>query len=681
MRHLESAVGRRAMGHVELRARSSRRPWRSLLRAMRLLSIALALLAGGPAHSDAPDGRRDWPAYGRDAGATRYAPLTQIDRASVTRLQVAWTYRTGEANDQSPMRRKAAFEATPLLVDDTLYLSTPFSRVIALDPARGTERWVSDPGIDRSRSYSEVTSRGVSAWLDPVATSGAPCRRRIFSATLDARLIALDGVSGAPCRDFGQGGQVDLTRDVRLAERGNYQVTSPPAILGELVVVGSSIGDNRGVEVERGVVRAFDTRSGHLRWSWDPIPRRASDPANLTWLAGSAERTGAANAWAPISADPGRGLVFVPTSSPSPDYYGGERRGANLYANSVVALRATTGEVAWHFQVVHHDLWDYDVASQPTLLTVTRDGLQIPAVVVGTKMGHLFVLHRDTGQPIFPVEERAVPASHVPGELASPTQPFPLRPAPLVPQRLMWADAWGLTPADRDACRARLAALRSDGIFTPPSLEGSVHFPGNAGGMHWGGMAHDPARGLVIVNTNRLATLVRLIPRADYDQERAAGIANRLRGEFGRQAGTPFAMYREPLLSPSGLPCNPPPWGTLAAVDLVRGEVRWEVPLGIVPQLASIPEASAWGAINLGGPIATAGGLIFVAAAMDPALRAFDVETGKLLWRGELPASAQATPMTYQLGPNGKQFIVIAAGGHGKLGTKMGDHVVAFALP
>ncbi len=624
----------------------------------------------------------NWPAYGNDAGGGRYSPLSQIDRGNVGRLRVAWTYRTGEADDRSPARQKSAFEATPIMVDRTLFLSTPFNRVIALDPETGAERWVYDPRVDRERTYALVTSRGVSTWLDPDRAAGEPCRRRIYVATIDARLIALDAARGAPCTDFGRDGQIDLTQGLRPNSymRCCYQVTSPPAVIGSLIVVGSSIGDNIVTDLPRGVVRAYDARTGALRWTWDPIPTDGADTAAATWRSESWRLTGAANAWPPISIDAERGLVFVPTSSPSPDHYGGERLGANLYANAVVALRAETGKLVWHFQVVHHDLWDYDVPAQPALLTLTRNGEAVPAVVVATKMGHLFVLDRRTGTPLFPVEERPVPRSTVPGEEASPTQPFPVRPAPLVPQRLTADDVWGATPADRESCRRRVAGFRSEGIFTPPSLEGTVAFPGFGGGMHWGSLSHDPVRGLVIVNTTRLAFMVRLIPRAEYQQMRQNARANGMLGEFAPQLGTPYAMYREPLLSPSG-PCNPPPWGTLAAVDLARGAVRWEVPLGMVPRLAGIPGAAGWGSPNFGGAATTAGGLVFIAAALDPRLRAFDVETGRELWSAELPASAQATPMTYQLAPDRKQFVVIAAGGHATLRSKMGDHVVAFTLP
>ena len=638
-----------------------------------LLMLVLSVGAFGQHRAKAgSDG--EWPAYGRDPGGSRYSPLKQIDRNNVQTLKAAWTFRTGASDVKGRSVSNAAFEATPILVDGTLYLSTPFNRVIALDAAKGTERWSYDPKVDLTKGYSEVTSRGVSSWAD--SRTG---KRRIYVGTIDARLIALDAATGEPCKDFGQDGQIDLTRDVRLVDRGDYQVTSPPAVIGDLIIVGSAIGDNRAAELERGVVRAYNARTGKLQWRWDPIPQAPTDPARKTWAGDSAEHTGAANAWSIISVDPERGLVFVPTGSPSPDFYGGQRKGNNEYANSVVALRATTGKVVWHFQVVHHDLWDYDVASQPMLITVKRGGRNIPAVAVGTKIGHIFVLDRETGKPLFPVEERSVPRSTVPGEEASPTQPFPTLPKAVVPRKLTKEDAFGLSPADRDACSRLIGAARSEGLFTPPSLEGTIAFPGNAGGMNWSGMSYDAKRGLLITNTNRIATLVKLIPREEYNKLRASGEGNRFKGEFGRQTGTPYAMYREHLRAPSGAPCNRPPWGVLTAVDLATGAVRWEVPLGTISQLASFPESKNWGSLNFGGSTVTAGGLVFIAAAMDTYLRAFDVETGKEIWKVPLPASAQATPMTYQIG--GKQYLVICAGGHGKLGTKMGDYVVAFALP
>jgi quinoprotein glucose dehydrogenase len=596
----------------------------------------------------------------------------------VRELRVAWTHHTGDAALMETFPwRNASFEATPILVDGTLFLCSALQRVIALDPETGVERWSFDPRADFSIGRADPACRGVSSWIDGTAPAGGECRRRIYLATTDARLFALDAATGRPCPGFGEGGVVELARDVANAQPGRYGVTSPPAVIGDLVVTGSQIGDNQRTDEASGVVRAYDARSGALRWAWDPIPRDPGDPAWATWADGSAARTGAANAWAQLSADPERDLLFVPTGSASPDFYGGERRGRNDYANSVVALRASTGRVVWHFQTVHHDLWDYDVPAQPTLVTVRRDGVELPALAQATKLGHVFVLHRETGEPLFPVEERPVPGSDVPGEEAWPTQPFPVLPRALVPQELSPDDAWGLTPLDRAACRRKIEGLRHGGVFTPPSLEGTILFPGNAGGTNWGSVAFEPERGLLLVNTSRVAHVVKLIPRADYDATKAASAGK----EVSPQAGTPYGMMRETLLSPLGLPCNPPPWGRLAAIDLATGEVRWETNLGTTRDLAPVPVALGWGTPNMGGPITTAGGLVFIAAAMDDYLRAFDVATGEELWKGRLPAGGQATPMTYRVRENGKQYVVIAAGGSARMGTTLGDAVVAFALP
>jgi quinoprotein glucose dehydrogenase len=615
-----------------------------------------------------------WPEYGGDAGGTRYSALTQITRANVTQLRVAWTYRTG---DVPTKKQLAAFEATPILVDGTLYLSTPFNRIIALDPETGTERWRYDPQIDLSVRYSDFTSRGVAAWLDPAAASGAPCRRRIFHATNDARLIALDAATGKPCTDFGTDGQVDLSLGVGKVHAWEYGVSSPPAVVHDLVIVGSKVADNQRLDAPSGVVRAFDARSGRRRWGWDPVPPEVPGPTAPGSNGQPGYRLGTANAWAPFAADAERDLVFVPTGNTSPDYYGGERHGSDYYASSVVALRASTGAVVWHFQTVHHDLWDYDVPAQPALITVQRDGASIPAVAQATKMGHVFILNRETGMPLLPVEERPVPQTTVPGEHTAPTQPFPVAPPPLVPQRLAPDEAWGVTPWDRRWCRKRIEASRNEGIFTPPSLQGTIMFPGNAGGTNWGSVAFDSDRGRLLVNTSNLPFIVGLIPRDRFDAEKAAhpGI------EFAAQTGTPYGMRRETFLSPLGLPCNPPPWGTLAAIDVSSGAIRWQVPLGTTRDILPVPISLRVGTPNLGGPIVTASGVVFIGAAMDNSLRAFDVDSGEELWAGRLPAGGQATPMTYRLRDGGKQFVVIAAGGHGRGGTTLGDYVVAFALP
>ena len=600
-----------------------------------------------------------WPNYGNDAGGARFSDARQITPGNVGQLKVAWTYRTRALDEKRDLNEKATFETTPILVDGKLYLSTPWGHVIALDPVTGTKIWEYDPKIDLTHGYSEATSRGVSAWHDRKAKAGAACALRIFIGTIDARLIALDGATGKPCADFGSQGQVDLTRDVNLRDVGDFQVTSAPAIAGDVVISGSSIGDNRAVDVERGIVRGFDARSGKQKWSWDPIP----------WAKDTTPRTGAGNAWSTLSVDAERDLVFVPTGSAAPDYFGGIRKGDGKWANSVVALKASTGKFVWGFQVVHHDLWDYDVASQPTLFT-WKD--KSPAIAITTKMGRVFVLNRVDGKPLLPVTEVAVPKSDIPGEETAPTQPSSIS---TVPETLKPSDAFGITEEDRKWCEEKIRASRYEGIYTPPSTQGTIVFPGSVGGVNWSSSAFDPQTHALIMNTNRLAIWVRLIERDKMGDVYANREQNRMTGEFARQTKAPFGMYREPLLPPAHkVPCTPPPFGTVMAVDLFSGQKVWDVPLGDM-----VPEHHGLGSVNFGGPIVTAGGVVFDGAAWDAHFRAFDAASGKEIWSYELPAGGQATPMTYVVG--GRQYLVIAAGGHGKLGTKQGDFVMAFALP
>jgi quinoprotein glucose dehydrogenase len=621
----------------------------------------------------------EWPVYGHDPGGQRFSPLTTINRSNVSSLKVAWIFQTGDA--YTPKKsRPTLFEATPLYVDGTVYIGTPLGRIIALDPVSGKQRWAFDGHVNRDLGVGDNANRGVSTWK---ASSG---ERRIYLGTVDARLIAVNAATGALCSDFGDNGVVDLRGGLRIPPRdlSDYEETSPPAIVGNTIVIGSGVADNGSVSQPSGEVRGFDTLSGKRKWTWDPIPQDSKAPGANTWERSSAAKTGAANAWSVIVADPERDLVFIPTGSPSPDYYGGERIGDNKYANSVVALRASTGEFVWGFQTVHHDLWDFDVASPPTLFDVKRsDRTVIPAVAVGSKTANLFLLNRETGQPIFGVEERPVPKSDVPGEIAAPSQPFPVKPAPVSPQRFSLDQAWGADEADRAWCRDELGRLRNEGIFTPPSVRGTLSVPGNIGGMAWGGTAYDKAHGLLILPTNNLIAEMRLIPRADYETMRDSR-GRKIDGdwEFAAQSGTPYGMMRRFLLSPKHVPCTPPPWGTLLAIDANTGDKRWEVPLGHFPSLTGGEDLPAkFGSISLGGPIVTAAGLVFIAGTIDSGIYAFDAESGKQLWRAQLPTSARSTPMTYE-GPDGKQYVLVAAGGHNIPGAgKLGDYLVAFSLP
>lgn len=619
---------------------------------------------------------RQWPVYGGDAGGQKYSTLSQITPRNVSSLAVAWTYHTGDAY-QPKHDRATNFEATPLYVEGTLYLASPLGHVVALDPLTGHERWSYDAKVNRDAGFGDYATRGVTYWKAPDGQG------RIFLASIDARLIALDAATGKLCRGFGDNGQIELRNGLRIPVRdsSSYEETSPPAVIRNLVIVGSGVADNGSVNQPSGEVRAFDAQTGKLKWTWDPIPQGRSAPGAETWKDGSAAKTGAGNAWSVIVTDPERGLVFIPTGSASPDYYGGERKGANLFANSVVALRAETGEMVWHFQTVHHDLWDYDVASPPMLFDVHRGGKVIPAVAVGSKTGNLFILDRETGKPIFGVEERAVPQSNVPGEETSVTQPFPLLPKPLAPQaKVEPNEAWGVDDADRKWCRDELAKYKSDGIFTPPSVGGSFMRPGNVGGMAWGGTAFDAKHRLLIVPVNNIPAEVRLIPRAQFHEEAMRGRKIGGDWEFAAQQGTPYGMARRFLLGPKRLPCTAPPWGMLTAIDADTGEVRWQSPLGQLPWAANIPGSEKWGSLSLGGPLVTAGGLVFIGATLDPAFRAFDVTNGHELWKAKLPASARSTPMTFR-GPDGKQYVVIAAGGHGLPGSPLTDALVAFRLP
>jgi quinoprotein glucose dehydrogenase len=652
---------------------------------MRRFLAVCAAVAFSAAHTleaqSAPQAQRgEWIAYGHDALGSRYSPLDQITRENVKGLEVAWTYRTG---DTTHTRQPSKFEATPLMVDGTLYLSTPFGRVIALDPITGKEKWTFDPHTDRGMNWGDWANRGVSTWLDSKASAGSVCRRRIYVGTVDARIFSLDARTGSLCTKFGENGVISLKNGLRNAPGfpEEYELTSPPAVINGLIVTGSSVADNGRTNAASGEVRAFDARTGAQRWSWDPVPRDSTDAAWKTWGGIMAHTTGAANAWSVIAADSARDMVFVPTGSASPDYYGGERLGDNRYANSIVALRASTGKVVWSFQAVHHDLWDYDVASPPALVEIMHEGRKRAAVLQAVKTGQLFVLDRDTGVPIFPVEERRVPESSVAGEHASLTQPFNIVIPALSPQSLSLDSVWGPTPADRDACLAQIRPLKNEGVFTPPSVEGTLQVPSNVGGAHWGGVTFDPARHLAIVPVNRIPAFIQLIPFDKLDIAEMTQNQSRLGDQYTRMHGTPYVMRRRMITSPSRAPCTPPPWGSLVAIDLETGARVWEVPLGdaaaIVPGLVGISKTPL-GTPSLGGPISTAGGLVFIGGTMDPALRAFDAETGRELWKGKLPGGARATPMTYQVTRDGKQFVVVCVGGGDEWGR--GDYVVAFAL-
>jgi membrane-bound PQQ-dependent dehydrogenase (glucose/quinate/shikimate family) len=614
-----------------------------------LLSSRWSLSAAGPA------AEQEWRHYGHDSGGMRFSPLSQITRANVGRLAVAWTYRTSEVALGNADR---AFECTPLVVDGVLYVSTPSSRVIALDAETGDERWVFDPQAGRARREF-LQHRGVAYWQSADGSD-----RRILYGTLEGRLIAVDARTGKPCPDFGPGG-VDLRQGA--ADRWpdlQYAVTSPPAIYRDLVIVGALVPENPR-KGPSGMVRAFDVRSGKLVWSFRTIPA-AGEPGFETWQPGATEDRTGANVWSIMSVDVDHGLVFLPVGSAAYDFYGGDREGKNLYANSLVALDAATGKIRWHFQTVHHDIWDYDLAAQPILVSIRRQGRAVPAVVQLTKTGLVFVLNRLTGEPLFPVEERPVPASDVPGEKAWPTQPFPLKPAPLSRHFMGQKDVSDVTPESEGYCRPLFERTKGRSIYSPLGLELTLYLPGTLGGGNWSGGSVDPRTGILYVNTNEVGALGYMKPQSDGSPSPFRRASDW--GEYAR------------FWDPNGWPCAKPPWGLLHAIDLNTGEHVWKVSLGQVDELEA-KGVKQTGALSLGGTIVTAGGLVFIAGTNDSRFRAFDSSDGRLLWETRLEASGHATPVTFMGRTGGKQYVAISAGGGGYFSKTLSDAVVAYALP
>lgn len=603
-----------------------------------------------------------WESWGGDPGGSRFSPLREITPDNVGNLVRAFEFHTGDvAARPSEVMRRTKFQATPLFVEDSLIFCSPFNEVIALDPGTGAQKWRYDPKIaTNQRPANRYVCRGVTYWIDEKAPAGAACRSRIFMGTNDVRLIALDARTGIPCPGFGNGGEVRPEIGMALDWPGEFQITSPPAIGRDVVVIGSAIGDNRRVDAPSGVVRAFDARTGSMRWTFEPLKRGGIE-------------AGHANVWAPMSVDAARGLVFLPTSSPSPDFWGGKRPGNNEHANSVVALRIETGELVWAFQTVHHDVWDYDLPAQPTLTRIDTGEGQRDVVIQPTKQGFVFVLDRDTGKPVWPVEERAVPQDGAEGERLSPTQPFPTHVPALTSQAISTDDALSLFPGPRrSSCERQFAEARNEGLFTPPSVRGTLEFPFTGGGVNWGSAAFDPVNQILYANTGRAVHLIKLIPRAE-----AAGFDPPPGHDFGQQKGAPFAMSRSVVMSPLGFLCNKPPWGEMVAVDLKAGKILWRSTVGTTEDLAPLGVPLPWGAPLLNGLAVTAGGLVFT-GAMDAYLRAFDARSGRELWQGRLPVPGVANPMTYLW--KGEQYVAIGAGGHSEAGTSIGDSVVAFRL-
>ncbi|QHM72717.1 glucose/quinate/shikimate family membrane-bound PQQ-dependent dehydrogenase [Mixta intestinalis] len=636
-----------------------------------------------PAAADSTIPPGDWPAYGRDQAGTRYSPLNQINEKNVKDLQVAWTFRTGDLktpNDPGEITN----EVTPIKVRDTLYLCTAHQILFALDAVSGKEKWKFDPGLKPNPTFQHVTCRGVSYHETPAAANTgaatpALCSRRIILPVNDGRLFALDAETGKRCPDFADNGVLDLQHKQPVTTPGAYEPTSPPIITDKVIVIAGAVTDNYSTHEPSGVIRGFDVNTGALLWVFDP---GAKDP-NAIPADGQSFVPNSPNSWAPAVYDAKLDMVYLPMGVTTPDIWGGNRTPEQeRYASSVLALNATTGKLVWSYQTVHHDLWDMDLPSQPTLADITdKNGNTVPVIYAPAKTGNIFVLDRRNGQLVVPAPETPVPQGPAKGDRLSPTQPYSeltFRPQ----QHLSGKDMWGATMFDQLVCRVIFHRLRYEGPFTPPSEQGTLVFPGNLGMFEWGGIAVDTDRQIAIANPMALPFVSKLVPRGpgnpiEPPKDGAGGSGT----ETGIQPqyGVPFGVELNPFLSPFGLPCKQPAWGYISALDLKTNQVVWKKRIGTVRDSAPVPLPFKMGMPMLGGPVTTAGHVFFIAATADNYLRAFSTNTGEKLWEGRLPAGGQATPMTYEA--NGKQYVVIAAGGHGSFGTKLGDYIIAYALP
>jgi quinoprotein glucose dehydrogenase len=623
----------------------------------------------------------DWRSYGRTQFGQRYSPLTQITPANAKDLKVVWTCRTGDLPGKSdPV--ETTFEVTPIKVRDTLYLCSQHQRLFALEAKTGKLRWSFDPKVQDNPTFQHLTCRGVSYYEtapSAVNADGTPvpadCHRRIFLPVNDGRMIALDAETGKPCESFANHGTLDLQEGMGIKTAGFYEPTSPPVVSDRILVVAGAVIDNYSTEEPSGVIRGFDVRTGKLVWAWDS---GAADENELP----SATHTytnNSPNSWITASFDPKLGLVYLPMGVQTPDIWGGNRDAlAERYASALVALDINTGRRVWSYQTVHHDLWDMDLPAQPTLVDLSTSNGVVPAVLQPTKTGNLFVLDRRTGQLIVPAPERPVPQGAAPGDHVAATQPFSdltFRPE----EKLTGADMWGATIFDQLACRILFHRMRYEGTFTPPSLQGTLVFPGNLGMFEWGGVAVDPIRQIAVANPIAIPFVSKLIPRGP-DNPAAPNGAHPPGSEIGVQPmyGTPYGVVLHPFVSPIGLPCKRPPWGFMAGIDLKTMKIAWMRRNGTIRDSAPIPVPIKMGMPSLGGPLTTAGGVAFLTSTADYFIRAYDVRNGDQLWEDRLPAGGQSTPMSYEV--DGKQYVVTAVGGHGSFGTKVGDYVIAYAL-
>lgn len=637
--------------------------------------------ASNTATSALPDG--EWPAYGRTGYGQRYSPLAQITPSNVANLKVAWQFQTGDMRGQPGDPVETTYEVTPLKVGDRLYLCNPHQSVIALDATSGAQVWRYDPKIEGALALQHLTCRGLSyqpphAAADTGIVSDGCAHGKLFMPTADARLIALNPDNGALCSAFGGGkGEIDLSAHMPNPRPGSYYSTSPVVVTQKLVIVGGTVLDNVSTHEQSGVIRAFDVDTGALVWNWD-----SGNPEATTPIApGESYTVNSPNSWSISSVDEALGMVYVPMGNQPPDQWGGKRSAAvEKYSSSVVALDLATGKVRWVFQTVHHDLWDYDVPSQPSLIDLTIDGATVPALVQPTKQGELFVLDRRTGMPINTVTEEPAPQGAAQGDHTAPTQPKTA--LSFDPPKLHGRDMWGATMFDQLACRIAFHRLRYDGRFTPPSTQGSLIYPGNFGVFNWGSVAVDPQRQIAFTTPTYLPFVSKLVPRPNDTalMVQTDGPPSGALPALNENFGAPFAVALSAFTSPFGFPCTAPPWGYVAGADLASGKIVWQHRNGTVRDLAPVPLPFRMGVPNLGGPIVTGGGVAFLSGTLDYYVRGYDVSSGRQLWESRLPAGGQATPMTYT-GADGRQYLLVIAGGHGSTHTKAGDYVIAYALP
>ncbi|MGE0719144.1 MAG: glucose/quinate/shikimate family membrane-bound PQQ-dependent dehydrogenase [Alphaproteobacteria bacterium] len=631
--------------------------------------------AGGRPATARPEEVQDgeWHQYGRTPLGQRFSPLDEITTANVSDLRVAWQYRTGDVKQPGDVA-ETTYQVTPLKVGNTLYLCTPHSWAIALDAATGREKWKFDPNAGLNPDRQHQTCRGVTYWADDEAPSDQPCSRRVYLPTSDARLIALDATNGQVCRSFADQGALHLEAGMKFNPAGYYYSTSPPVAVDGKIIIGGAVNDNYSTRSQSGVIRAFDIRTGALVWNWD-----SGNPDVTTPLPpGETYTTNSPNSWSVFSVDATLGLVYVPLGNRVPDQLGmGRSADVERFSSSIVALDVGTGRLRWVRQTVHHDLWDMDVPAQPVLLDLTRpDGTAVPALVGPTKQGDIYVLDRRTGEALIPVREVPAPSGAIPEDFTAPTQP--VSGLTFAPSPLRERDMWGITILDQLACRIAFHRYRYEGRYTPPSLQGTIVYPGNFGVFNWGSVAVDPERQVMFAMPTYLAFTARLVPRAEIPPKGAGEKASEQ--GLNRNEGAPYGVYMGPFLGPLGIPCQAPPWGYVVGADLRTGKIAYRHKNGTVYDMTRLPLPFELGVPGIGGPIITRGGVAFLAAAVDNYLRAYDVTSGEQLWEARLPAGGQATPMTYTTAA-GKQLVVIVAGGHGSIGTKPGDYVIAYGLP